>query len=86
MSLEEKTEERMCLYCSIFCLWSVIAEAPAKAPSMSLSVNFLFWLRPKPQFLLYLALLLGFNSDSKNNYFLISIVITINFYSIKIIF
>jgi hypothetical protein len=53
---------------------------------MSLSVNFLFWLRPKPQFLLYLALLLGFNSDSKNNYFLINIVITINFYSIKINF
>lgn len=38
MSLEEITEDRMCLYCSIFCLWSEIAEALAKVLSMAPSL------------------------------------------------
>lgn len=40
MSFEEITEERMCLYCSIFCLWSVIAEALANALSMIVKLVF----------------------------------------------
>jgi hypothetical protein len=37
MSFDEITAERMCLYCSIFCLWSVIAEALTKALSITVS-------------------------------------------------
>jgi len=37
MSFDEMTAERICLYFSIFCLWSVIAEAFAKASSITVS-------------------------------------------------
>jgi len=37
MSLDEMTAASMLLYCSIFCLWSVIAEALAKALSITVA-------------------------------------------------